>query len=235
MDRVPVANASTNRTSNQVVGNKSDSAVTTVGVVASIIAYVKGILSWLAVGTVDGTANASAADVIGNKTDAKVNAIGTTKSLVAYIKGILGYCVPAIATGTTGIDDSVQTETTAWPILTIAPATGAPLRNVKVVIDLAKATDGFAVVESSCTINFRIGRKVDGTNWRIGQAVLAAALSGTLAAGRSVEIDVGVVGVTEQARIYAELSADATSDMNLPYMVAYEGMTAPTITPVVNG
>ncbi len=233
MDRVPTADTSANRTTQQVIGNKTDAAVTTVGVVASIIAYIKGLLGLHVVPTADASTNAFMRDVVGIKTDAKVNAIGTTKSIVAYVKGILGYCVPVVVTGETDIDDSIQAENTAYyPILTIAPAAGAPLRNVKVIIDLAKVTTGFAAVESAATINLRVARKVDGTNWRGDTAVLAAALSGTLAAGRCVEINVGAVGVTEQARIEIIMSADATSDMELPYNVIYEGMTAPTITPV---
>lgn len=190
----------------------------------------------LVVPSADATANSYERDVIGNKTDAAVNAVGTTKSIVAYLKGLLGYAVPAVATGTADIDDSVQDESAAYvPLLTITPAAGAPLRNVRVVLDLAKATTGFAAVESTATIQFRVARKVDGTNWRGGQAVLAAALSGTLAAGRSVEIDVGAVGVTQEARIELIMSADATADMEIPYTVSYEGMTAPTITPVAAG
>lgn len=143
---------------------------------------------------------------------------------------------PQVLTGTTDIDDSVQTETTTWNILTIAPATGYPLRNVRVVFDLNKATTGFGAVETSATINFRVARKVDGTNWRVGQDILATAMSGTVAAaGRSVEIDVGAVSVTEQARIYAVMSADATDDMELPYIVIYEGLSAPTVTPIAAG
>lgn len=141
---------------------------------------------------------------------------------------------PRIVTGETGLDDSVQTETTAWDILTIAPATGAPLMNCKVVFDLNKATTGFGAVETTATIAFSIGRKVDGTNWRFSAA--SATVTGTVAAtGRSVEIDVGDVGVTEQCRIYAVMSADATSDMVLPYVVSYRSRSAATITPVVNG
>ena len=147
--------------------------------------------------------------------------------------GVLLPLEPTVLTGTTDIDDSVQTETTTWNILTIAPATDAPLRNVRVVFDMNKSTTGFGAVESTATINFRIGRKIDGTNWRFSQDVLATAMTGTVAsAGRSVEIDVGAVSVTEQVRIYAIMSADATSDMELPYMVIYEGREAPTITAV---
>lgn len=136
-----------------------------------------------------------------------------------------------VATGTADIDDSVQDESAAWfVLLTIAPGTGDPLKNVKVVLDLAKASTGYAAVESTATIQFRVARKVDGTNWRGNTAT--AALSGTNAAGRSLEIDVGAIGVTEQARIEALMSADATSDMEIPFAIYYEGAGAPTVTPV---
>lgn len=42
---VPAADAAVNRTPADVIGNKSDAAVTVVGVVASIMAYIKGILN----------------------------------------------------------------------------------------------------------------------------------------------------------------------------------------------
>lgn len=155
---------------------------------------------------------------------------------MAYLDPAFSGGSPLFITGETGIDDSVQTETTAWPILTIAPATGAPLMNVRVIFDLNKATTGFGAVETSATIGFQIGRKVDGTNWRAGP--VSATTSGTVAAvapGKSFEIDCGDVGVTQQLRIYAVMSADATADMVLPYVVQYRGTTAPTVTPVVNG
>jgi hypothetical protein len=144
--------------------------------------------------------------------------------------------LPSTITGSTGIDDSVQTETTTWQILEIAPATGAPLTDVKVIFDLNKATDGFGVVETSATIAFQVARKVDGTNWRGGP--VSATTSGTVAAvspGKSFEVTVGDVDVASGCRIYATMSADATADMVLPYIVQYKGLTAPTVTGVTNG
>lgn len=140
----------------------------------------------------------------------------------------------AVITGTTDIDDSVQTESTPYSILTIAPAEGAPLSNVEVVFDLAKASTGFAAVESTATIQFAVARKVDGTNLR-REAYVEAALSGTNAAGRAMKVNVGNVGVTEQAQIFIVMSADATSDMELPYALSYRGTAAPTVTPVAAG
>ena len=134
-------------------------------------------------------------------------------------------------TGTTDIDDSVQTETTPYNILTIAPAAGAPLADVEIVFDLAKATTGFAAVESTVTIQFALARKVDGTNWR-REAYQEAALSGTNAANRAMRLFASGVGVTEQLAVFIVLSADATADMELPYIINYRGMAAPTVTPV---
>ncbi len=154
-------------------------------------------------------------------------ALPSNKSLVDAIE-------LQVATGTTDIDDSAQTETTAFAILTIAPAASAPLNDVEVWLDLAKATTGFAAVESSVTVQFAVARKIDGTNWR-REAYVEAALSGTNAAGRMAKISVGRVTVTEQARIEAVFSADVTADMEIPYAVSYRALAAPTITPVVAG
>ncbi len=142
--------------------------------------------------------------------------------------------LPGVITGTTDIDDSVQTESTAFPILTIAPATGAPLVDVEIIFDLAKATTGFAAVESTVTVQLGLARKLDGTNWR-REAYQEAALSGTLAAGRAMRLYAGTVGVTEQLRVYAVFSADVTADMEIPYVVHYKGSAAPTVTPVEAG
>lgn len=132
-------------------------------------------------------------------------------------------------TGVTDIDDSVQDESTGWfVLLTIEPT--APLRSVKVILDLAKATTGFAAVESTATISFAVSRKVDGTNWR--RNTPTSALSGTNAAARSIELDVGPVSAAEDVRIEALMSADATGDMEIPYVVYYEGSIAPTVTAV---
>lgn len=139
-----------------------------------------------------------------------------------------------VLSGTTDIDDSVQTETTPWAILTIAAPAGYDLHDVDVIIDLAKATTGFAAVESSATIQLCAARKVDGTNYR-REAYVEAALSGTNAANRCQKIPVGRILAGESVQIYAVLSADATSDMELPYQVYYRGLAAPTITEVAAG
>ena len=135
--------------------------------------------------------------------------------------------------GTTDIDDSAQTESTAFPILTITPQVNRPLEDVVVMLDLAKATTGFAAVETSVTVVFSVARKVDGTNWR-REAINEAALSGTNAAGRMQRINVGPVLPGEDAAIYATFSGDVTADMEIPFVVYYRG-AEPTVTPVAAG
>lgn len=152
-------------------------------------------------------------------------------SVAEVIAGLYEHVRPKTITGTTDIDDSAQTETTAFPILTIAPAAGAPLADVEVILDLAKATTGFAAVESSVTIQLAIERKIDGTNWR-REAYNEAALSGTNAANRAQRLQLGSVGVTQQARIVALFSGDVTADMEIPYIINYKGLSAPTVTEV---
>ena len=136
--------------------------------------------------------------------------------------------------GTTDIDDSVQDESAGWfVLLTIAPVAGGPIRDCAVYLDLAKDTTGFAAVESTATIQFRVARKVDGTNWRGGTPTTA--ISGTNAAGRLMEVPVGNVDPDESARIEALMSADATADMEIPFVGYYEGPIAPTVTAVAAG
>jgi hypothetical protein len=137
-----------------------------------------------------------------------------------------------VVTGTTWIDDSEQTETTPWTILTIAPGDVEAMQEVEVWLDLAKATNGYAAVETSATIQFAVARKVDGTNWR-REAYNEAALSGTNAANRMQKINVGKVTADEQVRIMAVMSADATADIAIPFAVVYKARHTPTITPVI--
>jgi len=140
------------------------------------------------------------------------------------------YLLPKFLTGTTDIDDSAQTETTPYNLLTIA-AGSYPCADVEVWLDLAKATTGFAAVESTATIQIAVARKVDGTNWR-REAYVEAALSGTNAANRMQKVSIGSISPGADAAIFIVLSADATSDMEVPYVVSYKGPEAPTITAI---
>ena len=105
---VQTADAATNTNMRDVVGNKADAAVTTLGSVASVVAYLKGVVTAVittlpglhAVQTADAATNTNMRDVIGNKTDAAVAAATTTKSVMAYVKGVLGWI--GTITNTTG-------------------------------------------------------------------------------------------------------------------------------------
>lgn len=86
---VATADGTANALQRDVIGNKTDAAVLTVGTTKSLLGYIKGVLTYQLVATADGAANTSAADVIGNKTDAVLTAIAATKSLLAYVKTAL--------------------------------------------------------------------------------------------------------------------------------------------------
>jgi hypothetical protein len=88
---VPAPDSAANALSRDVVGNKSDAAVTTVGITASILAYLKGILSWQVVPATDAVTNASVRDVVGSKADAAVTTVSATASVIAYLKALVSY------------------------------------------------------------------------------------------------------------------------------------------------
>lgn len=113
---VPVADSTDNVYERDVIGNKEDAAVITVGTTASSIAYIKGLLNQLGtisntagtpaigeilgdfanttlvsklnVATIDSVSNLNISDQLGNKEDAAVSTVGTANSQMAYLKGI---------------------------------------------------------------------------------------------------------------------------------------------------
>lgn len=158
---------------------------------------------------------------------------GNGVSLAEVLRSCYALLAPTVSTGESDIDDSAGAENTGWVALTtITPAAGAPLFDVRAVYDLAKATTGYAAVETSATIQFRVARKVDGTNWRGDAQSVTTAISGTNAAGCSIELKIGDIGVSQEARIEIKMSADATGDIELPDNIYYKGIAAPTITRV---
>lgn len=147
---------------------------------------------------------------------------------------------PRAHASTTDIDDSIQTETTAWLLLTIAAPTNYGMMDTEVWIDLDKATTGFGAVETTATIQFLVGRKVDGTNVRLGADSHAAttAISGTNAAadgGLAAVVKVGDIAAGETVYIYGNMSADAASDMELPYRCTYKSRGTAAFTDVAAG
>ena len=142
---------------------------------------------------------------------------------------LLAYLRPKVIQGTTDIDDSVQTESTAWQVIEIAPQANCPLVNVTILLDLAKATTGIAAVETSVTFQYALARKIDGTNWR-REAYVEAALSGTNSTNRAQRLNAGVVSVESGLRVYLLASGDVTSDMEIPFEIQYMGELEPTVT-----
>ena len=134
-------------------------------------------------------------------------------------------------TGEVDIDIGAADYTSFQTLLTIAPQAGRTIKNAKLTLDLAKATTGFAAGHTTETIQFTVARKVDGTNYRRRASEPATALTGTLAALRSLELDLGTIGPTETVRIDVVLSAENAVDVEFPYVLSYEGAD-PAITEV---
>jgi len=80
-----VENSTANTTISDVVGNKADTAATTVGVVGSIMAYIKGLMGFHIVPTANSAANINLRDVIGNKTDKSFSNAASTPSIIGHL------------------------------------------------------------------------------------------------------------------------------------------------------
>lgn len=175
---------------------------------------------------------------------------GNNVSMAEVLRACYNLLVPTTATGTTDVDVSASDYTAGAgvPILTIAPAAGAPLWDVVIDLDLNKDVTGLLVVNTAETVQFVIESKIDGTNWRSLAMSWPAASSATglgvpdaaddLDAADDavgVRFRIGSVGVTQQVRVNLLLSAETGGDAEIPYAVHYRGMAAPTITAVAAG
>lgn len=134
-------------------------------------------------------------------------------------------------TGTAVIDSAAGVWTGFLPVLTVAPPAGNGMQDVVIVIDLAKATTGWATVATSETITFGVQRAIDGTNYRTDAQDATTAISGTNSATRSVTLHIGLVGPNEALKIAAKLSAETSTNPNLPYVVYYLAPERATFTP----
>lgn len=134
-----------------------------------------------------------------------------------------------VSTGTATMTMANADFTTWQAFCTIVPDGQHALYDTRVVVDLAKASTGFAAVATSATIQLSVARKVDGTNWRTATNLATTAVSGTNAAALSAEMVIGSVGPTEQVRLTCKLSAEGT-DFVLPFVVYYRSGARATIT-----
>lgn len=142
-----------------------------------------------------------------------------------------------IATGEADIDVSAADYTNYQALLTITPDSNHALEDVRVVLDLAKGTTGFAAGQTTQTVTFVVARKVDGTNWRRIKSTETTAISGTNSANTgalcgAMDIFIGDVGPTEAVRIEVKMSAENGVDVELPYVLTYKAGVAATLTAV---
>lgn len=142
-----------------------------------------------------------------------------------------------VSTGTAYIN-SASADYTAWTnLLEINPTADQALWDVVIVLDLDKATTGFAdsTGYDTETISFAIARKVDGSNWRTCQNLATTAIAADNADDRCVELVVGPVSPDEDLRVMVKLSAEVTggsSDVGIPYVIYYRSGARATVTPV---
>lgn len=135
------------------------------------------------------------------------------------------------STGTASINSGTASYTAWQPLITITPQSNQALQDAKVVIDLAQASTGFAALNTSATITFSIGRKVDGTNLRTSTNLATTAVSGTNSAGMSIELSLGVVGPNETVTVQVKVSGVTNPIETLPYVVYYRAGARAQVTP----
>lgn len=235
MPKSPVVDDTNERLETHAIGNKGDTAATAAATDKSIMAYVKAMIGasvdWNNGERLDLILDTIAADA------ARLTAVRAA-TMTDWINGgrldllLDALVLPAVAAGEADIDIDQQDYTSFQVLSTIVPAAGAPLRNAKYMIDLAKASTGFAAGHAAETIQFAISRKIDGTAWRQDIQNASTAISGTNAAGTMIELDLGTVGVTEEVRVEVVMSAENSVDVEFPVTVTYEATAAPTITHV---
>lgn len=135
-----------------------------------------------------------------------------------------------VETGTAAMVMASLDWTLYQPLLTLAPTGDFAMYDVKVCIDLAKASTGFAAGYTTETLIATIARKVDGTNSRVAANKATTAITGTNAAGSMLELDLGTIGPGEQAQIKVKLSVEG-ADISLPFSVYYRSGAVAVLTP----
>jgi len=202
---VPTADAATNTTMRDVVGNKTDAAVGTGTTTKTLMAYTKGILedtgttlpALYTVPTADATTNTNERDVIGNKTDAAVGAVTTTKSLMGYLKGVLN----AVTAGTLSVQERVALSATAVMVNgdTIFTVAGGPIEIVGLWSECVTANDGTA-----STLQYSVTHATLGDVTISGASgSLASVAAGSHVTLQSTALNTAALLSTEGATIHA--------------------------------
>lgn len=163
---VPVADTSTNTVMRDVIGNKTDAAVSVVGTTNSILALAKGIVNEITVAVADTSTNAFMNEVVGNKTDAAKNAVGTTNSIMALVKGILNEVTVATADTSDNafVNDIVGNKTDAAK--NAVGTTNSIMALVKGILN--EVTVATADTSDNAFINDIVGNKTDAAVNAVG-------------------------------------------------------------------
>jgi len=138
-----------------------------------------------------------------------------------------------VSTGTAWVDVSIANYTSAQALLTIEPQNSHALQDCRVMLDLNRSGSGFqAAGYTTETIQFRVSRRVDGSNWRRDNTKKypATALAADDSASEGIEIPLGLIDPDGAARIEVVLSAEDTGDIAIPYRVIYRSGANATIT-----
>ena len=162
----PTADAADDLTIRDAVGRKTDAAVTTVGVVASIMAYVKGLLGLHVVPTADAVTDAFMRDVVGRKTDAAVTAVAVNKSIIAYLKGLMGFHTVAVADAVTNAQVRDPVGNKADATVTTVAADKSLVAYVKGLLSLHVVPTADAATDAF--VRDVVGRKTDAAVTTVG-------------------------------------------------------------------
>jgi hypothetical protein len=137
------------------------------------------------------------------------------------------------AVGEALIDVSAEVYTGYIELFSIVVPAGQAHQDVTVFLDLAKATTGFAAVNTAETVQFCLQSKVDGTNARnlVGGSFESTAISGTNAASRGQVLMVGTLKAGTH-KVMVKLSAETGGDCRIPFEVVSRGLSDLTCTPL---
>ena len=130
------------------------------------------------------------------------------------------------------IATTTATYTSYQALSTFTPNPTCGAMDVRCVIDLAKATTGWAATATSETVQLAVSRKVDGSNWRTCLNTATTAVSGTNSAASAQEFSIGLVGPDEQVRIVVKVSAEVNSNTEFPVVWYYRSPATATVTNV---
>lgn len=144
-------------------------------------------------------------------------------------------------TGTTDVDVTASDYTAFVALLTIEPPANTAMRDVRIQLDLAKATTGFATIfANNAEAQFALQSKVDGTNWRTDIASITTVIGGTttgadFSTAAVLELTKKHVTPTEDLRVVIKVDDEANGgDCEFPYQVLYTAPETATFTDVAN-